>query len=66
MIFLHLKKCILVDTILKEKWISAINRFRYVIDQYETTIYVEEALHRLVEIYYILGLKDEARKYAKV
>ncbi len=50
----------------KKKWISAINRFRSVIDQYETTIYVEEALHRLVEIYYIIGLKDEAQKYAKV
>jgi outer membrane protein assembly factor BamD len=50
----------------KKKWISAINRFRIVIDQYETTIYAEEALHRLVEIYYTLGLKEEARKYAKI
>ncbi len=50
----------------KKKWIPAINRFRTVIDNYETTIYVEEALHRLVEIYYILGLKDEAKKYAKI
>ena len=50
----------------KKKWISAINRFRTVIDKYETTIYTEEALHRLVEIYYIIGLKDEAKKYAKV
>ena len=50
----------------KKKWISAINRFRTVIDNYETTIYAEEALHRLVEIYYSLGLKDEAQKYAKV
>ena len=48
----------------KEKWIAAINRFRTVIDEYETTIYSEEALHRLVEIYYILGLKNEAQKYA--
>ena len=50
----------------KKKWISAINRFRNVVDQYETTIYTQEALHRLVEIYYTLGLKEEAQKYAKV
>tara|TARA_B100000674_G_C37685558_1_gene843505 strand:+ start:32 stop:886 length:855 start_codon:yes stop_codon:yes gene_type:complete len=50
----------------KKKWIPAINRFRTVVDDYETTIYVEEALHRLVEIYYHLGLKNEAQKYAKV
>ena len=41
----------------KKKWIPAINRFRTVVDEYETTIYVEEALHRLVEIYYIFGIK---------
>ena len=50
----------------KKKWISAINRFRNVVDQHETTIYIQEALHRLVEIYYILGLKEEAQKYANV
>ena len=50
----------------KKKWIPAINRFRTVIDEYETTIYTEEALHRLVEIYYTLGLKNEAVKYAKL
>ena len=50
----------------KKKWIGAINRFRTVIDNFDQTIYVEEALHRLVEIYYIIGLKDEAQKYAKV
>ena len=50
----------------KKKWISAINRFRTVVDDYETTIYVEEALHRLVEIYYLLGLEEESQKYAKV
>ena len=50
----------------KKKWIPAINRFRTVIDDYDTTIYTEEALHRLVEIYYILGLKDEAEKYAQL
>ena len=50
----------------RKKWIAAINRFKEVIDNYETTIYVEEALHRLVEIYYILGLEDEAQKYANL
>ena len=50
----------------KQKWIPAINRFRTVTDNYETTIYTEEALHRLVEIYYILGLTDEAKKYANL
>ena len=50
----------------QKKWIPAINRFKTVIDDYETTIYVEEALHRLVEINYIIGLKDEAGKYASL
>ena len=50
----------------KKKWIPAINRFRSIIDDYETTIYTEEALHRLVEVYYIIGLEEEAKKYAKI
>ena len=50
----------------RKKWISAINRFRTVIDDYDTTIYVEEALYRLVEIYYIIGLDEEAKKYASL
>ena len=50
----------------KKKWISAINRFKVIVDQYDKTIYVEEALHRLVEVYYILGLENEAKKYAKL
>ena len=49
----------------KEKWIAAVNRLKFIVNTYGTTIFVEEALHRLVEIYYILGLEDEARKYAK-
>ena len=49
----------------KEKWIAAVNRLKFIVNNYGTTIFVEEALHRLVEIYYILGLEDEARKYAK-
>ena len=48
----------------KKKWIPAINRFQTVIKKYETTIYTEEALHRLVEIHYKIGLKEEAQKYA--
>jgi outer membrane protein assembly factor BamD len=50
----------------RKKWIPAINRFRTVIDNYDTTIYAEEALHRLVEVHYTLGLKGEAEKYAKL
>ena len=50
----------------KKKWIPAINRFKTVLDDYETTIYTQEALHRLVEVYYILGLKEESKKYAKL
>ena len=50
----------------RKKWIAAINRFKKVIEEYDTTIYVEEALHRLVEVYYIIGLTEEAKKYASV
>ena len=50
----------------KKKWIPAINRFKTVVNNYETTIYTEEALHRLVEVHYVIGLKDEAKKYAKL
>ncbi len=50
----------------KKKWIPAINRFRTVIDDYDTTIYTAEALHRLVEVYYTIGLVEEAEKYAQL
>ena len=50
----------------KKKWIPAINRFKTVINKYDTTIYTEEALHRLVEIHYVIGLKQEAKKYANL
>ena len=50
----------------REKWIAAINRFKTVINDYETTIYVEEALHRLVELHYKIGLENEAKKYANL
>ena len=48
----------------REKWIPAINRFKTVVNDYETTIFVEEALHRLVELHYKIGLVDESKKYA--
>ena len=50
----------------KTKWIAAANRFKTVINEYQQTIFVQEALHRLVEIYYKLGLKEESKKYAKI
>ena len=48
----------------QKKWIPAIKRFKYIVENYEETDYVEEALHRLVEANYIIGLEDEAKKYA--
>ena len=50
----------------KEKWIAAINRFKYIIEKYDQTIFVEEALHRLVEVNYKLGLIEESQKYANI
>ena len=50
----------------REKWIPAINRYKKVINNYDTTIYVEEALHRLVELHYKIGIIDEAEKYANL
>ena len=49
-----------------EKWISALNRLKIVVDKYERTVFVEEALHRLVEIYYRLGLEEEAKHAASI
>ena len=50
----------------KKKWIASINRFLNVINDYNETIYTEEALYRLVEMYYILGLESESKKYAQL
>jgi len=50
----------------KGKWIPAMNRFKTVIKDYDQTIFIEEALHRLVEINYKLGLKNEAERYANI
>tara|TARA_A100000164_G_scaffold375960_1_gene412032 strand:- start:299 stop:1135 length:837 start_codon:yes stop_codon:yes gene_type:complete len=50
----------------KGKWIAAINRFKVVTTDYDQTVFIEEALHRLVEINYKLGLVDESQKYANI
>jgi outer membrane protein assembly factor BamD len=50
----------------KKKWIPALNRFKIVLKDYETTVHVEEAIHRLVEIYYNLGMEEESLKYASL
>ena len=49
-----------------QKWVPAINRLRNILDNYDKTIFIEEALHRLVEIHYYLGLENEAKKYASL
>jgi len=46
------------------QWISAINRYNEILENYKTSVYTAESLHRLVEIYYSLGLYEEAKKYA--
>ena len=50
----------------KGKWIAAINRFKVVTKDYDQTVFIEEALHRLVEINYKLGLTNESQKYANI
>ena len=50
----------------KKKWIASINRYKTVIEEYDKTVYVEEAIHRLVELYYTIGLEDESQKYASL
>ena len=49
-----------------KKWIPAINRLKKITSEYEKTVFIEDALHRLVEIHYHIGLEDEAKKYAKI
>ena len=49
-----------------QKWIPAINRLKNIVSNYDNTLYIEEALHRLVEIHYYIGLEDQAQKYAKI
>lgn len=50
----------------KEKWIASINRFKNILENFDDTIFVEEAIHRLVEIYYKIGLINKSKKYAKI
>ena len=50
----------------KNKWIAAINRYQIILKEYDETIFVEEALHRLVEINYRLGMMEESKKYANL
>ena len=50
----------------REKWIPAIKRFKIIVNNYDTTIFVEEALFRLVELHYKIGLENEAKKYASL
>ncbi len=49
-----------------KKWIPAINRLKVIVNDYDKTIFIEESLHRLVEIHYFLGLENEAKKYAQL
>ena len=49
-----------------EKWIPALNRLKIVVEKYDTTVFIEEALHRLVEVYYRLGLTEEAKQAASI
>ena len=49
-----------------QKWVPAINRLKIIIQEYDKTIFIEEALHRLVEIHYHIGLDNEAKNYAKI
>ena len=49
-----------------EKWIPALNRLKLVVDKYDRTVFIEEALHRLVEVYYKIGLVEEAKKAAAI
>lgn len=50
----------------QRKYVAAINRFRTVVEAYDTTTHVPEALHRLTESYLALGVMDEARNAAAV
>lgn len=49
-----------------QKWVPAINRLKNIVEKYDETVFIEEALHRLVEIHYHLGLENEAKKYAAI
>ena len=48
------------------KWVPAIKRLKTIVKKYEETVFIEEALHRLVEIHYHLGLEEESKKFASI
>jgi outer membrane protein assembly factor BamD len=50
----------------RRQYVAAINRFQQVLTEYQTTTHVPEALHRMVEAYTALGIRDEALRYASV
>ena len=49
-----------------QKWIPAINRLKFIVSDFSKTVFVEEALHRLVEVYYRIGLPEEAKVAAAI
>ena len=49
-----------------QKWIPAINRLKIIVEDFSETVFIEEALHRLVEVYYTLGLENEAKAAAAI
>ena len=49
-----------------QKWIPAINRLKNIVESYDETVFLEEALHRLVEVYYKIGLMEEAKAAAAI
>ena len=49
-----------------QKWIPAINRLKIIVKDYSETVFIEEALHRLVEVYYKVGLEEEAKAAAAI
>jgi outer membrane protein assembly factor BamD len=49
-----------------QKWVPAINRLKKIVEEYDETIFIEEALHRLIEIYYKIGLEEEATTIASI
>jgi len=50
----------------REKWLAALKRLTNILEKYQTTIYIEEALHRMVEIHYKIGNIEAAKKYASI
>ena len=49
-----------------QKWVPAIKRLKIILEKYDKTVFIEEALHRLVEIHYYLGLENEAKNYVSL